>query len=132
MGLFNAIDFSLQAGGVLSGTDLYRDTNCKGVQDSGEFLLDILSATPYSDSILSSNLPFYLHLSGSPAPMAATSNSLGLDNTTFFEGVRVYFDIGTDNSMYVTSVSAVSVPAAVWLFGSGLLGLVRIARRKKA
>lgn len=29
-------------------------------------------------------------------------------------------------------VSAVPVPAAVWLFGSGLLGLVGVARRKKA
>lgn len=29
-------------------------------------------------------------------------------------------------------VSAVPVPAAVWLFGSGLLGLAGIARRKKA
>ena len=28
-------------------------------------------------------------------------------------------------------VSTVPVPAAVWLFGSGLLGLVGIARRKK-
>ena len=32
----------------------------------------------------------------------------------------------------VTSVSAVPVPAAVWLFGSGLLGLVGVARRKRA
>ena len=30
------------------------------------------------------------------------------------------------------SVSAVPVPAAVWLFGSGLIGLVGMARRKKA
>ena len=30
------------------------------------------------------------------------------------------------------SVSAVPIPAAVWLFGSGLLGLVGMARRKKA
>ena len=29
-----------------------------------------------------------------------------------------------------TDVSAVPVPAAVWLFGSGLLGLVGVARRK--
>ena len=31
-----------------------------------------------------------------------------------------------------TIVSAVPVPAAVWLFGSGLIGLVGLARRKKA
>ena len=30
------------------------------------------------------------------------------------------------------SVSAVPVPAAVWLFGSGLVGLIGLARRKKA
>ena len=30
------------------------------------------------------------------------------------------------------STSAVPVPAAVWLFGSGLLGLVGVARRKRA
>jgi hypothetical protein len=30
------------------------------------------------------------------------------------------------------TVAAVPVPAAVWLFGSGLLGLIGVARRKKA
>jgi len=30
------------------------------------------------------------------------------------------------------SVNAVPVPAAVWLFGSGLIGLIGVARRKKA
>ena len=30
------------------------------------------------------------------------------------------------------TISAVPVPAAVWLFGSGLLGLIGLARRKKA
>jgi len=37
---------------------------------------------------------------------------------------------GTTNS--AIAVSAVPVPAAIWLFGSGLLGLVGIARRKKS
>lgn len=32
----------------------------------------------------------------------------------------------------VAAVSAVPVPAAVWLFGSGLVGLAGIARRRKA
>ncbi len=34
-------------------------------------------------------------------------------------------------AVYDGNISAVPVPAAVWLFGSGLLGLVGMARRKK-
>jgi len=64
-------------------------------------------------------------------PMAATSNSLGLLDGPF-PGLRGYFNIGSGNSMQVLSVSSVPVPAAAWLFCSGLLGLVGIARRKKA
>ena len=30
-----------------------------------------------------------------------------------------------------TAATVIPVPAAVWLFGSGLLGLVGVARRKK-
>ena len=33
---------------------------------------------------------------------------------------------------YDLQLTAVPVPAAVWLFGSGLIGLVGFARRKKA
>jgi len=40
--------------------------------------------------------------------------------------------IDFDNITITTDVSAVPVPAAVWLFGSGLLGLIGVARRKKA
>lgn len=39
---------------------------------------------------------------------------------------------GASDLFFKTYVSAVPVPAAVWLFASGLLGLVGIARRKKA
>ena len=39
-----------------------------------------------------------------------------------------FSDLAIDNVV----VSAVPVPAAVWLFGSGLLGLIGVARRKKA
>lgn len=39
---------------------------------------------------------------------------------------------GNDALWSITQVSAVPVPAAVWLFGSGLLGLVGIARGNRA
>lgn len=47
------------------------------------------------------------------------------DGSTNFGGVQYGLHLeGT--------ISAVPVPAAVWLFGSGLLGLVGVARRRKA
>lgn len=36
------------------------------------------------------------------------------------------------NALLYRDVSTVPVPAAVWLFGSGLLGLIGVARRKQA
>jgi hypothetical protein len=42
------------------------------------------------------------------------------------------FDIGVSTPLFTNDgVAPVPLPAAVWLFGSGLLGLVGVARRKK-
>jgi hypothetical protein len=41
-------------------------------------------------------------------------------------------DYSWDNVSITADVGAVPIPAAVWLFGSGLIGLIGIARRKKA
>lgn len=55
-----------------------------------------------------------------------------------FTMVYGYQDAGNKTNLYSAwamqsgDVSAVPVPAAVWLFGSGLIGLAGIARRKKA
>ncbi len=132
-GLFNAINIGLEVGDTISGSTLIKasppllldlDGELEGIVAPLE-TYDVGSATPYSDLLqLDPN-----NLQG-PAPLAATSNSLGLGAETPFEGVRGYFDIGSGNSLHVTSVSTVPVPAAVWLFGSGLLTLVGFARRK--
>ena len=39
---------------------------------------------------------------------------------------------GSDITVSSATVSAIPIPAAIWLFGSGLLGLIGIARGKKA
>ncbi|MBU1192596.1 MAG: hypothetical protein KKA36_08990 [Gammaproteobacteria bacterium] len=131
-GLLNAINYGLKVGDKLSGTNLYRDADNNQIWEASEWVMDIGSATPYSDILQDDllGLPYY-SLQG-PAPMAATSGSLGIYGGTGLDGIRGYFDIGSGNSMYVTSVSSVPVPAAAWLLGSGLLGLLGLCKRYRA
>lgn len=127
-GLISAMNYGLQVGDKLSGNNLYRDFNHDHVYDASELVTTLGSATPYSDQLIAGTgvLPqFY-------APLAATSSTQGFANNTPFQGFRLYLDIGSGNSMYVTSVSSVPVPSALWLLGSGLLGLMGIARHKAA
>jgi len=60
-----------------------------------------------------------------------------VDTGTGSGGGSVAFDTSIgfpDSNVYViwSQSSAVPIPATIWLFGSGLLGLVGVARRKKA
>ena len=55
------------------------------------------------------------------------------DSAVVSLGANAYsVTFGTGANVIEVDVQIVPVPAAVWLFGSGLLGLVGIARRKKA
>jgi hypothetical protein len=67
-------------------------------------------------------------LAGSATFTGQTFSSLGLSPGTY------EWTWGSDASAdsYTLNVGAVPIPAAVWLFGSGLLGLIGVARRKKA
>ena len=57
------------------------------------------------------------------------ASASGILNITIAGGDTFIFDGFIDT---FGSAEAVPVPAAIWLFGSGLLGLIGIARRKKA
>lgn len=145
-GLFNAIDFGLQVGDIISGTDLIRDNN---------IIADVGSATPASDGLsFSSGI-----LDQGSAPLAVTNLNTAMLCTPGvdcignaisggepftddgnagspmidgpFTGLNVNFDIGSGNSLIVLNVSEAPVPGAIWLFGSGLLGLIGISSHKK-
>lgn len=75
---------------------------------------------------------------GSPIQYGAITGYIGLDiganlisyATISMPALPETTSLVIDNVIYQSS--AVPVPAAIWLFGSGLLGLVGVARRKKA
>jgi hypothetical protein len=62
----------------------------------------------------------------------------GIPGVSMIDGAFIGFNAnfsltnGPQNVTGQSSVSVIPVPAAVWLFGSGLLGLVGVARRKAA
>ena len=64
------------------------------------------------------DLDFYYYQTGGFSPDPIVTKAAG---SWSFDGTNLNY-----------GVSAVPVPAAVWLFGSGLLGLVGVARRKAA
>jgi hypothetical protein len=63
-----------------------------------------------------------------------TPNSSALLNLDYIGGSRYLIGgDGTNNSFISGGISpvVVPVPAAIWLFGSGLLGLIAVTRRKQ-
>jgi hypothetical protein len=71
-------------------------------------------------------------------PNSSTGQFIGFVSNVAFTGVTIAssqgFTYTLDTLVYgdASSVVHAPVPAAVWLFGSGLLGLIGMARRKKA
>lgn len=72
---------------------------------------------------------FTLDLSALPEIDGSTVNILALINENGFFDITVGDETMVD--YFRLTYSAVPVPAAVWLFGSGLLGLIGTARRKR-
>ncbi len=67
------------------------------------------------------------------SPVAARLHGFyGLDADRAAVATRGNTDTFIDTGSHLVRVSQVPLPSAVWLLGSGLIGLVGIARRKKA
>ena len=133
---------------VLDGSGLFAELGTAAVSetyDAATCAISSACALPASNGINSGSLPI------GPVPIATSSLnttgqaglgttlgmlSLGTDDgiggSPMDNGPLSGFNFNLDiTTMTVTGVSAVPVPAAAWLFGSGLLGLVSVARRRK-
>lgn len=60
--------------------------------------------------------------------------SVTIDSNDGFDALALDALIGVDQVKHfeISGLTAVPVPAAIWLFGSGLIGLIGVARRKSA
>jgi hypothetical protein len=131
--------------GSISSYQLYMFDDT-GFGTSTNLLIDIPSIVgisgPQSGDYLAANNHGSLTLTGAPNFVLGISTdgvNFIADNgaTTYGNGnaATVYFNIPGANGgsvLAVDVVPAVPVPAAAWLFGSGLLGLVGVARRRRA
>ena len=103
---------------LLIGTETLFATDDKDYAGGGQPTLSFTSYTSLTSAVLSD----FDFLTGLDPAVLNYFSSFGLG---FEDGEYMFGDWQTN-----VQITAVPVPAAVWLFGSGLLGLAGIARRK--
>lgn len=120
---------SVTANGFFRATSMTILCGLSPCQD--EVLLDAGSLSQTGATAALWSMGGAINLGDTPGWGSDTSVNLTIQNnlsaTTLASG-----EIAWIQKKFSVAVPAVPVPAAVWLFGSGLLGLVGIARRKKA
>ncbi len=125
-----ANEFSNYGGGIYLGSDhVTWAENTNAVL--GAFGMDLVTGTINSEiTTYDSSSPLFAGVD----PTAWTSSSYGVGISGMQNGQL--FDVlasdGTNTLISASFVSAVPVPAAAWLFGSGLLGLLGFSKRKTA
>ena len=125
----------------------YLDQNVKYINSNGDEVYDWLVETndcPLEPTLNCKTLTYraadsdyYYRYIPPPEPWHESiphwTESVTFDGATFTS--NAIFNDGGDTPIYVNLIATVTdykvipIPAAVWLFGSGLLGLIGIARR---
>ena len=138
-GAFNNLDAYLQGNlndntSIVGGTAddaLYQTTGAGSYAGND----DVFGSSAFGLGKTAWFTPFTAAASGESLyayKLGAKVGSAGL-TTDFATSAGVWtFDATSGSLTYGAAVAAVPVPAAVWMFASGLLGLAGVARRKKA
>lgn len=128
----------LSVGGVgdwrLPSTDTCSDTNCTS-SEMGNLYYNVLGGTSYDPLVVTHNANYYLFSNVQISDYWSDKLCNNIDVYSYNIDIGAY---GCSNTLHLFSswamqsgdVSAVPIPSAVWLFGSGLIGLVGLARRK--
>lgn len=116
-----------------SGLDLFGLGSIQDVDDSLPGLVNVFEISFESDDDLKDFQPndFILGTFNFSALSIGTS---ALSITAPLFGVALVGELASELDMQVQdgSVSVVPIPAAIWLFGTGLIGLVGFSKRGKA
>lgn len=144
--------FSTDDGDLLLGDSTYDGSQCLGASaGSGLFQGDI--EIRFTNNAVASGLSLYLinpesadtitvaafDASNSPLPITATDNTVDhqLFDFSSFSVLRVEISDSTTGNQFgidevvFSELNTVPVPGAIWLFGSGLIGLVAFRGRKR-
>ena len=89
-------------------------------------------AATYTQSIGLYEANGHLRITGVKSPNEATLNDSLWSPDFYYEYDSLRNSVDEGTGTYLVRTTVVPVPAAVWLFGSGLIGLIGVARRKKA
>ena len=132
--------FSVTGMGTTSGTWTVTDPSITHIafKSDGYFILGTVTAGSGAwDNDTSAASSWDLSLAICPLSICANADANKKKGDRLI-GPRAYVDADFLNNggqiaglSNVSAFSVVPVPAAVWLFGSGLLGLVGVARRKR-
>lgn len=112
---------------------------CTNDSEMGNLFYNVLGGSVGSSivDVHNANYDFFSNIQPSSYWLAAPNEPESFHAWTFVFGSGMETTVATFAPLYAWAVhtgdvSAVPVPAAVWLFGSGLVGLMGFATRKKA
>ena len=128
------------AGNSWANTVVYEEVELFDTQTVLNDTFTVIDAGTYIATLTDFEFPEPMDQSGMAVTTATELlGSLNAPGSFTFEAtpgeyfVSFFGEAGASTSygMYGIEISQVPVPAAVWLFGSGLIGFVGVARRRK-